>query len=284
LYGSDFDILTTLITRIKPHYAIHLGNKQSIDVDNATKLHSLQTVISQYRGSMHEIAAYIPSSTPMRSDAQLRTMQMSSYFHLKPPTSSPSPWLSTPLSSLVPWEFSYAETATRVQDFVGFATYSEPIPPASLLHALTGSIVQIVESTSSVIPSPYTAMPRTNKHRVPYFPESNCTGMIEPLDPKTSKLICTALVRGFDLERRIVQVLVPQAHDEDMYGLTPERTVLVGGCCDMPEWAYLEDACAAKMTARNGEEMGRIPWVEEMGRVEGMGYLNTVRRVRKFQT
>jgi polynucleotide 5'-hydroxyl-kinase GRC3/NOL9 len=276
-----------LITRIKPHYAIHLGDNQSIEVDNATKLHSLQTAVSQYRGTMHEIAAYNPASTPMRTDAELRAMQMESYFHLakqKLRNPSTSAWLPGPVSQLVPWELCYEETEDRLQDFVSFAMYSEPIEPASLIHALNGSVIQIVESTSSVIPNSYTAVPRTSKHRVPYFPESDRTGMVEPLDPKTSKLICTALIRGFDLERRIVQLLVPQAHDDALYGLTPERTVLVGGCCDPPEWAYLEDVYAARSTLRQSEETQCIPWVEKKERVEDMGYLNTVRRVRKFQT
>lgn len=288
LYTSDFDLLTSLITRIKPHYAIHFGDRQAIDVDNATKLHSLQNVVSQYRGTMHEVAAYIPASAPMRTDAELRAMQIESYFHLarQNPTSLSTPaWLSGPISELVPWELCYAETEDRLQDFVGFAMYSEPFEPTSLLHALDGSIVQIVESTSSVIPSPYTAMPRTSRHRLPYFSKSDRTGMVEPLDPKTSKLICTALIRGFDLERRVVQILVPQAHDDSLYGLTPERTVLVGGCCDPPAWAYLEDARSeSRDDASLSDKNVCIPWVEKKERMEDMGYMNTVRRVRKFQT
>ncbi|KAF1920427.1 hypothetical protein BDU57DRAFT_439926 [Ampelomyces quisqualis] len=284
LYISDFDLLTTLITRIKPHYAVHLGDRQAIDMENETKLPLLQTVVSQYRGTMHEIAANIPASAPMRTDAELRAMQMESYFHLakqSPAHVSLRAWLPNPVSELVPWELCYEETEDRLQDFVCFAMYSEPVEPRSLLHALTGSIVQLVESTSSVIPSPYTAQPRTRKHRVPYLPKSDRTGMVHPLDPKTSKLICTALIRGFDVQKRLVQISVPQAHDDSMYTLIPERTVLVGGCCDPPEWAYLEDAHAATSTP-SSQQTQNIPWLETKDRTHHMGYLNTLRRVRKF--
>ena len=281
LHSSDFDVLTDLILRFKTHYVVHLGDMQATDTEHATKLHVVQAVVSQYRGTLHGITAHFPTSTPMRSDTELRAMHSQSYFHLKhPPTSKmrTSIWSYQPLSHLIPWEFCYAETPERTQDFVGFAIYSEPIEPASLAQSLNGSIVHIVESTSSRIPSPHTALTRTDKYRIPYFEKSRCTGMVEPLDPKTSRLLCTALVRGFDPEKHIVQVLVPMIHESLLYNLTPERTVFVGGCCDVPDWAYLENAYAENEKAVNAA------WVENMGVVEAMGYLNTVRRVRKFQT
>jgi polynucleotide 5'-hydroxyl-kinase GRC3/NOL9 len=281
MYMSDFDLLTTLLARFKPHHAIHLGDTRAIDVEQATKLHSLQTIVSQYRGTVHEITAYIPTTRSMRTESELRAMHMQSYFHLAKAKSDEPTWNSTSMSELVPWEFGYDDTDERMQDFVGFSTYSEPVDSASLLPSLNGSIVQIVESTSSAIPTPYTALPRTKHYRIPHFAKSDRTGMVEPLDPRTSKMVCTALVRGLDLERRIVQVLVPVSHESLLYNLSPERTVLVSGCCDSPEWAYLEDAYSAKEASGSTES---VPWVEDAARVEDMGYLSTVRRVRKFQT
>jgi polynucleotide 5'-hydroxyl-kinase GRC3/NOL9 len=291
VYTSDLDLLTALISRFRPHHAVHLGDVRTIDTEYATRLQSLQAVVSQYRGTFHEISAQLPAPLPQRSDADLRAMQTMSYFHLaKVKENSPkqNTWSQIPMSSLVPWEFCYEETEERSQDFVGFAMYSEPVEPASLLQSLNGSIVQIVESTSSAIPTPYVDLSRTNKYRLPYFPSSERTGMVEPLDPRTSKVICTALVRGFDLDRRVVQLLVPKAHESSLYHLSPERTVFVGGCCDPPEWAYVEDAYMAGNSAeRKGStfvDIKNTPWVEESTRMDDMGYLNTVRRVRKFQT
>ena len=113
--------------------------------------------------------------------------------------------------------------------------------------------------------------------------------MVEPLDPRTTKLVCTAMIRGFDPEKRIVQVLVPKTHESMLYNLAPERTILVGGCWEMPEWAYMEDAWAEESAEANNtstsQALGGAPlWVERENVVDDMGYLNTVRRVRKFQT
>ncbi|KAF2827680.1 hypothetical protein CC86DRAFT_381660 [Ophiobolus disseminans] len=287
LYGTDVAFLTELLTRFKPHHAVHLEDTQAINIEQAAKLHAIQTAISQYRGTIHEITAHVPASVPMRTNAELRAMHMQSYFHLRKISTgddSTLAWTPDPLSSMVPWEFCFEETFERMQDFVGFAMYSEPVEPASLAHALNGSIVQIVESTSSAIPTPFTSLPRTNKYHIPYFEKADRTGLVEPLDPKTSKIVCTALIRGFDPEKRVVQIFVPKTHEALLYNLVPERTVFVGGCCESPEWAYLEDAYAGSATATGMNDGDRRPWVEGMGDMDDMGYLNTVRRVRKFQT
>jgi polynucleotide 5'-hydroxyl-kinase GRC3/NOL9 len=282
LYTSHFDIINKLLTRLKPHNIVHLGETQGYDTETAARLHLLQTTALQYRSTLQEITAQQPQSTPIRTEAELNIMQIQSYFHLKSSSTNPDQpqvlsWTPDPLSRLIPWEFCYEETSERTQDIVGFAMYNEPVEPVSLLHALNGSIIQIIQSTSSVVPTPYTSLPRTGKHRIPYLPESERTGMVEPLDPRTTRLICTAMIRGFDPERRVVQVLVPKTHEALLYNLAPERTVLVSGCCDVPEWAFVEDAYAA-------EGASGLPWVEDESTIEEMGYLNTVRRVRKFQT
>jgi polynucleotide 5'-hydroxyl-kinase GRC3/NOL9 len=294
VYTSDFDLLTSLISRFKPHHTVHLGDIHSIDTDHATRLHTLQTAVSQYRGTFHELAAHVQTPVvPQRTDTELRAMQMQSYFHLTTTNNrnsqTPTPtWSQTPLSHLVPWEFTYDSTPERLQSFIGFLPYSEPTEPSSLHASLNGALIHIVESTSSAIPSPYTDLPRTKNHRLPYFPSSEQTGMFEPLDPRSSKVICTALIRGFDVDRKVVQVLVPKMYESALYRLVPDRTVFVGGCCETPEWAYVEDVYGARkgVGARDGMvgELGGIPWVEDRARMDGMGYLNTVRRVRKFQT
>jgi polynucleotide 5'-hydroxyl-kinase GRC3/NOL9 len=283
LYSSDFDILTGILARFKPHHAVHLGDIQAIDTAQAVKIDSFKAIVAQGRGTTHEIAAQSTPSAGMRTDAEMRAMHMQSYFHLAKldkTSSGTTVWNSAPVSKLVPWEFCFENLDERTQDFVGFAMSSEPVEPASLVQALNGAVVQIIESTSSAIPAPYNSLPRTKKYRVPYFARSDRTGMVEPLDPKTSKMVCTALVRGFDPERRVVQVLVPKSHEALLHSLSPERTVLVGGCCEPPEWAYLEDADATSTDV----EASHIPWVERSTCMDAMGYLSTVRRVRKFQT
>jgi polynucleotide 5'-hydroxyl-kinase GRC3/NOL9 len=291
LYTYNFDILTALLARFKPHYTVCLGDVRANDVEHTAKLQFLHTAVAQYRGTLYQIAAHIPACASMRTDVELRAMQMQSYFHLakvKPGEPETTTWTPGPVSDLVPWEFCYEETYERVQDFVGFAMYSEPIESVSLVDSLNGSIVQILESTSSSIPTTYAGLARTTRFKVPYFQTSTRTGLVEPLDPRTSRLVCTALIRAFHPHRRVVQLLVPKAYDELLYGLIPERTVFVGGCCEPPGWAYLEDACVANTAGgtRYGP-LGKpksLHWVSEKPHSDDMGYLNTVRRVRKFQT
>ena len=136
---------------------------------------------------------------------------------------------------------------------------------------------------------PYTSLPRTPRSGIPYFPTNSKLGLVEPLDPRTTRVMCAALIRGFDPERSMVQVLVPKAMENLMAGLKAERTVFVAGCCEMPEWSYVEDAYLRQYEENAGErkfgeaeELGT--WVEREDVVDGMGYLNTVRRVRKFIT
>lgn len=86
-----------------------------------------------------------------------------------------------------------------------------------------------------------------------------------------------------------MQVLVPKALEPLLGELKPERTVFAVGCAETPGWAYVEDAYLTQYEEEVGErkvgESGeKGVWVEREGVVDGMGYLGTVRRVRKFIT
>ena len=158
--------------RLKPHHIVHLHDVKYVDAETATRLHSLQTLSSQYHGTVHDITAQSPDLASWRTEEELRAMAMQSYFHVRKPSISKQStvtWTPMPITNLIPWEFGFEETNLRMQDFVGFTMYSEPAEPASLISALNGSVVHIIESTSSAIPTPYTALSRTRRYRVPYF-------------------------------------------------------------------------------------------------------------------
>ncbi|KAF2679071.1 hypothetical protein K458DRAFT_490761 [Lentithecium fluviatile CBS 122367] len=307
LYTAHFALLRTLLTTVKPNHIIHLGDTAAIDPDVALKLDTLQTLAKRATATLHELAPQFPLLPPSRTDAELRTMHMQSYFHIghvKPPNPhSKSPqgnmeimWDTQPLSHLTPWEFCYEETTTRSRDLIGILAFFEPLPSSQLATALNGSVIHVVETSDPVTQAQYRTLPRTPDTNIPYFPSNASTGMTDPLDPQTSKLVCTAMIRGFDHKNRILQVLVPKTHDSLLQTLSPEKTVFVAGCCDTPEWAYVEDAyhqlhdqmsylqCGGKFVGEDVllEGVGLPPWVEKKSVVDGMGYLNTVRRVRKF--
>jgi polynucleotide 5'-hydroxyl-kinase GRC3/NOL9 len=303
LYTTHFPLLQSIIKLLKPNHIIHLGDITAIEPDTAFKLDTLQTLAKKSGTTLHELAAQFPPLPPARTASQRRAMQMQSYFHRAPANADDKTWDhggmtwdTRPLSHFTPWELYYEETATRTQDLLGILPLFDALPPARLLTALNGSIIHIVETSCPTTQALYQKLPKTTQHGLPYFPADTATGMTQPLSPQTSKIVCMALIRGFDLDAKVIQIVVPKTHEPLLRTLTPEKTVFVAGCCDTPEWAYTEDAYAQLDARTNDAQLGGgsmkenvltegvelPPWVEKKSVMDGMGYLNTVRRVRKF--
>ncbi|PVH97684.1 hypothetical protein DM02DRAFT_597186 [Periconia macrospinosa] len=284
LYTTHFHLLETLLPILKPNNTIHLGNTSAIDTDAAEKLHTLLTLSTKQNSTLHELPAQPPLLPPSRTDAELSAMHMQSYFHLCSPDPAPEistlpSWNPHPLTTtLTPWQFSYSESSTtRTQDFQAFLLFApDPPSPTQFTTTLNGSIIYIISTNTSSISFAADRAPRT---QIPYFPTSSVTHLPPTPLPASTKPICTALIHSFDFENHLVNVLVPSTHDSLLAGLEPETTILVGGCCDVPAWAYVEDAHKA-FEARKRRVME--PWVEKRSVVEGMGYLGVGRRVRKF--
>jgi len=292
IYASHFDVLLRILSQTTPQRLVHIRDLDSIDEERAHKFHGLNVTASKHRIAVQEVSTQWPILISSRTHTELRHMHMLSYFHC---TSKPDimkhVYDSKPLSHSRPWEFCYEENKAFHQDFIGFLSLSEWVEPQHLFTALNGSIIQVVETMDEDIQGLFGQLPRTIKYHIPYF-EKGPDDAVKPLDPATSKLVCTALLRGWIPERRIAQLLVPKSHEALIYGLKPERTVFVFGCCDTPEWAFTEDAynVAAERTEREdpGAQLAikptkPQPWVACAEEIGNMGYLNTVRRIRKFQ-
>jgi polynucleotide 5'-hydroxyl-kinase GRC3/NOL9 len=290
VYDSSFNVLQTLLSLLKPHNLIHLCDLQAINADDAPRLDSLHATTAQHHGSVYEVTAMAESEPRQLSKVESRAMQVQSYFHLRGQVAEGyeiSRWLPDDISRLKPWEFCYQGSQGCSQDFLGFAVYTEPVESASLAHFLDGALVQVVQLAPNA--QLHIDLSRTARFCIPFFGASRHKGIVDPLDPANSTLICTGLIRGFDPQRKVVQILFPRAYEDIIYSLVPDRTVLVGGCCESPEWAYIEGEnratmlCSSKSYGTNPWPDSR-PWVESGALVEAMGFLNTVRRVRKFQT
>ena len=292
LYDAGSHCLTKIVTKIKPHNFVHMSKSSAADHENPIKLHAFQAAVLQYQGTYHDINVHEYMTNPTRSRSELDLMQTQSYFHLKsiwrnPSTQHVLTWAWEPLSTTAPWEFCYQETRDRKQEIVGFAIYSEIFDPVSMIHILNGSIIHILVLTSSAVQLPYTTLLRAGKYQIPYFAKPEHDGNINPLDPGTYSFICVAMIRGFDLENKIVQVLVPRTHENLMYRLNPTQTIFVYGCCDTPEWAFLEDIYASMKSNPNRNSVlveNSNVWVDGNSSDGQMGHLSTLRRVRKFQT
>lgn len=294
LYMTSYNHLLRLVSLIKPQQLVHLADLQSIDEKHAENLNALDAAARKHGISAVHISSQTNSNTPSRTDAELRSMYMLSYFHCTGITDTNPPqrtYNRRPLSHSKPWELCYEASKELSQNFVGFLMLSDWSEPSQLFTILNGSIVNIVETHDATIQQQYGTLPRTKNSRIPYF-EKSSSGRVEPLDPKTSRLICTALLRGFDVNKRIAQLVIPKTHEALMHSLAPDKTVLVFGCCEHPEWAYSEDAYyEMSQQATNwqmeekivSEGLALSPWVTKATAIEEMGYMNTPRRVRKFQ-
>ena len=295
IYTTSFDLLLRMLSRTPPQRLVHLRDLDSIDEERAIKFYNLNSEAARNQVNVREISSRKSLIAPFRTEDELRSMHMLSYFHCTGQTTEPETARCTydykPLSNMTPWEFCYKETEKSNQTFIGFLNLNEWVEPRYLFTALSGSIVQIIETEDENVQDLFGQLPRTNKYRIPYF-EKGPNDAVEPLDPQSSRLVCTALLRGWDSENWAAQLLVPKTHEVLLHGLKPKKTVLVFGCCDTPEWAFTEDAYyKAAERKTNGEVGDQLvlgdaelpPWVARDEDVKNMGYLNTVRRIRKYQ-
>jgi polynucleotide 5'-hydroxyl-kinase GRC3/NOL9 len=295
VYTNSFDLLLRMLSRTTPQRLVHLRDLNSIDEENAIKFYNLNSEAARNQVNVREISSHKSLIAPIRIEKELRSMHMLSYFHCTGQSTESETarcaYDYKPLSNMTPWEFCYKETEKSNQTFVGFLNLSEWVEPRHLFTALSGSIIQIIETEDENVQDLFGQLPRTNKYRIPYF-EKGPNDAVEPLDPHSSRLVCTALIRGWDPENWVAQLLVPKTHEVLLHGLKPEKTVLVFGCCDTPEWAFTEDAYYnAAERKMDGEVEYQLapanvelpPWVARGEQVRSMGYLNMVRRIRKYQ-
>ncbi|KAF2641354.1 hypothetical protein P280DRAFT_468985 [Massarina eburnea CBS 473.64] len=284
LYTTHLPLLISFLITLKPNNIIHLGNTFSIDSDAAEKLHTLTLLSTTKTNSqLYELSAQAQILPPQRTEEELRSMHIQSYFHLsslKGVEMGGMKWNEKPIDTIMPWELCYEETETRSQDFIGFLPLFEPISSFQLATALNGSIIQIAQISDAEVLSQATDLPRTPKYHIPYFPTDNETHFIAPLDPSASCIVCTALLSSFDPENRVANIVVPKTHEALLRTLKPENTVMVAGCCETPEWAYVESVYHQQAEVKTEVELG--PWTEKSSVVDGMGHLSVVRRVRKF--
>ncbi|KAK7193195.1 hypothetical protein PSPO01_00989 [Paraphaeosphaeria sporulosa] len=295
LYTAHFPLFTTLLNVTKPSHIVHLYAKPSISAATAENLHTLTLLAQKTSATLHELSAQAPILPQPRTPAELRAMHMTSYFHhlsLSPSSSQPI-YTPSPLTTLTPWTLSYTPSQTRTQDILALLPlYEQEVPASTLLTASNGCILHIVRTTSPPAVPPR----RTPKSKIPYYEHDAETHLPPLLSPDATETICTALLVGVDPRAGELHILVPAPFEDLLPSLDAETTVLVAGCADTPEWAYVEGAYADVSRRRRelgsraqfaglevlGEGVERGPWVERGAVVEGMGYTGAVRRVRRF--
>ncbi|OQN98812.1 hypothetical protein B0A48_15158 [Cryoendolithus antarcticus] len=209
-----------------------------------------------------------PARPSSRTPAELRTMQMMSYFHSQ--ASSVPRWTAKPISSLKPWLVSYSATNPGIHAIV---SYGQAVPPEHLSEILDGSIVAIISIDISTDTTAQELLPMVLRtpNGLPYIPAPP-SGYLVPLDPGQTTTHSLALVRAIDPEMQTLHLITPLSESE-IAGLMERRVMLVRGNFDSPDWAYLEDLYSDETKDAGKKEVaeGKRPWVrlrEEVG-VEG---------------
>ncbi|RDL32553.1 uncharacterized protein BP5553_09009 [Venustampulla echinocandica] len=241
--GTGLEILMELITKVRPNGVIYMSDEGPWEV-----VQSLRSAAKLTSTLVYTLPSQLSEYTT-RTSVHLRTMQTMSYFHLNTTHEPKLSWNCTPLTSVPPWEISYAGNNPGI---LGILCYGEQ-PPANLLaDAINGSLVAVVviddtaaipgwdsqerdEDTIDDGPASETpdqddislsqnseiqAFDANSIHHRPVAKPLITRTLAEDLpyfnpandislDPQFSHTIGLALIRGIDLSRRRLQILTP---------------------------------------------------------------------------
>ncbi|GMG30149.1 unnamed protein product [Aspergillus oryzae] len=235
-----------------------------------------------------------PTDFVSRSSAQLRSMQMQSYFHMTRPTEISNPlWLEKPISRTRPFHVHYAGPKQGIK---GVMVMGSQIDPDLLQEVLDGSIVAVVavESPQAILgqndgpgltinhpaqpidadvtmddstDTPMEGVPLQDPinpfidANIVRTPTENLpylfvgSGSSNPLDPKASRCLGLALVRSIDVSSQRLELVTPIAGSAIRDALEQSHgIVLVRGQLDNPNWAISEDYYAARAEERRYRE------------------------------
>ncbi|KAE8147557.1 polynucleotide 5'-hydroxyl-kinase grc3 [Aspergillus avenaceus] len=221
-----------------------------------------------------------PTDFVSRSSAQLRSMQLQSYFHMSRPAEINTPlWLDKPLSRTKPFHVQYSG---QRQGIKGIMVMGSEIDPDLLHEVLDGSIVGVVavesprailgqsdmpvmsnrnagatenghedadvsmeDSSEPINPFIEGNVIRTPNEDLPYLFVGS--GSSNPLDPKASRCLGLALVRSISVSSRQLELVTPIEGSAIRDALEQNHgIVLVRGQVDTPNWAISEDYYAAR--------------------------------------
>ncbi|PTU25177.1 hypothetical protein P175DRAFT_0451630 [Aspergillus ochraceoroseus IBT 24754] len=275
IFGLGLEVATYLVRSLGLSDVVYMSEKGPMEVVEP---------LSQAARAAKTALTILPSQPTefvSRSSAQLRSMQMQSYFHLSHPTEIANPlWLEGPVSRTKPFLVHYAGPKQGIYGIMGSGSQ---ISPDLLAESLEGALVAVVavESPTAIpvagptpLPNshhhddyaghdemdmdakPSTTMPtlesnitRTSKEHLPYLFVG--AGSSTPLDPKSSRSLGLAIVRSIKATSHQLELITPipgsqiRGAVEQGHGI-----VLVRGLLDNPNWAISEEYYLAQAAER----------------------------------
>ncbi|KJZ71703.1 hypothetical protein HIM_08900 [Hirsutella minnesotensis 3608] len=239
------ELLVDIITRIRPSQVIYMseeGPAETVEALRGVTKNNFNLLPSQ------------PSELKSRTAAQLREMQAMSYFHCRRKQAVNEvlrlSWSPQVLSTMHPVLIGYSGQA---RGFLGILRYDFQLEPDLIAEAINGMVLAIVtvedrrafreliadhaDEAGEGADAELDALISRTPEGIPFIPNPDDL----TLDPRFSRTIGLALVRGIDQRKKCLQVLTPMTPRtlEE-----PERSrrsvVLVHGNFDTPTWSYTE--------------------------------------------
>lgn len=295
--GSGLVLLQDLVSAMRPTEVLYMSEDGPEDTVEGIKSACNSTAFTALPSQSSEYTS--------RTAQHLRHMQAMSYFHADAEAAAVGNhaagprWDPRPLATAPPWLVRY-DAGGSVGDgagLLGMLCYGYQPEPELLAEAVNGTVLAIVEiedprafaTSEAVVTNPAdpgrqttaitTAITTTTPERLSYLRPA------APLDPRFSRCIGLALVRGLDADRRLLALSTPVRLDVDIVS-GGGAVVLVSGKFDPPTWAYTEDHYHSSSYRGGGDEEEaageeEIPWAERLRGGEKRAAGSRVWRVRR---
>ncbi|KAJ0416819.1 hypothetical protein BJY00DRAFT_220401 [Aspergillus carlsbadensis] len=284
IFGLGLEVATYLVRSLGLSDVVYMSEKGPMEVVEPLR---------QAAGAARTPLTILPSQPTefvSRSSAQLRAMQMQSYFHLSQPKElNQAIWLEQPVLKTRPFHVRYAGPNRGVH---GIMVLGSQISPDLLADSLEGSVVGVVAVESpNALPTPLDQQPFTEeneptsgddadiettnntddpsqstspspipvlssqitptKENIPYLLPPPGTGTSTPLHPSSSTSLGLALIHNINPTNNTIALSTPIPPSRLRQSLEQGHAlVLVRGMVDNPNWAVSEEYVSAKAAER----------------------------------
>lgn len=287
IFGQGLEVATWLVKCLGLSDVVYMSEKGPQEV-----VEPLRFAANEARVPMTILPSQ-PTDFVSRSSAQLRSMQIQSYFHSSHSTDISNPiWSETPLSRTRPMAVDYAGSK---QGILGIMVMGSQISPDMLREVLEGAVVGLVaiESSSAITGASYSGSVKapadnsedesastadhmdmdSEESQVKSFdsltpadsivrtPEGlpylfTGSGSCTPLNPKASNCLGLALIRSVDVNSQKIELStpVPSSHIREAIE-QGHSLMLVRGQLDSPNWAVSEEYYAARAAERRYQQV-----------------------------
>ncbi|KAI9373292.1 hypothetical protein BJX61DRAFT_390822 [Aspergillus egyptiacus] len=160
IFGLGLEVATYLVRSLGLSDVVYMSEKGPMEVVEPL------SQAAHAAGTPLTILPSQPTEFVSRSSAQLRSMQMQSYFHMTQPKNLSQPlWLETPVFNNRPFRVRYAGPGQGIH---GVMVLGSQISPDLLAESLEGAVVGVVAvESANALPPPFHPPPSTETNNSP---------------------------------------------------------------------------------------------------------------------